>query len=112
MFELEPTLVATTLHDLSNALALVGPPGGLPEQVPTFVGDLLDTVGPAVDGTVDGLGDAVRSVTPGGPASAPADAASEAADAASGAADAANSAADAAGEAADAASGAADAARP
>ena len=33
--------------------------------------DLLDTIDSAVDGTVDGLGEAVRTVTPGGGAETP-----------------------------------------
>jgi len=40
----------------------IGPPGGLPEPVPDFVGDLLDRIAQGVDG----LGEAIADVVPGG----------------------------------------------
>ena len=69
MFELTPT-VATAVTDTANAL-LVGPPGGLPAPVPDFVGELLGTIGSFVDGSIETLGEAVQSVTPGGEGGGP-----------------------------------------
>ena len=69
MFELTPT-VATAVTDTANVL-LVGPPGGLPAPVPDFVGELLGTIGSFVDGSIENLGEAVQSVTPGGESGGP-----------------------------------------
>ena len=57
-----------------HLLALVGPPGGLPAQVPGFVGDVLGEIGSLAGGAMDSIGETIRSLTPGG-----ADSASEAA---------------------------------
>lgn len=43
-----------------------GPPADLPDPVPDFVSNLLGTIGDFVAGTISALGDAVRSITPGG----------------------------------------------
>jgi hypothetical protein len=40
----------------------IGPSGGLPGPVPDFVGDLLDRIA----GGVNGLGEALPDITPGG----------------------------------------------
>ena len=52
-------------------MLLVGPPGGLPAPVPDFVGELLGTIGSFLDGSIENLGEAVQSVTPGGEAGGP-----------------------------------------
>jgi hypothetical protein len=44
----------------------VGPPGGLPDVVPDFVGDIHDESGGFLNGSIESLGEAVSSVTPGG----------------------------------------------
>jgi hypothetical protein len=44
----------------------VGPPGGLPDVVPEFVGDIHEQIGGFLNGSVDSLGEAVSGVTPGG----------------------------------------------
>lgn len=49
----------------------VGPPSSLPEPVPEFVTDVFGSIGDFVSGGVDHLGDAVRSVTPGGSGEVP-----------------------------------------
>ena len=49
-----------------------GPPSSLPDQVPDFVSDLHETIGDFLSGSVDNLGEAVRSITPGGSGDAPA----------------------------------------
>lgn len=69
MFELTPT-VATAVTDAANVL-LVGPPGGLPGPVTDFVGDLFGTIGSFLDGSIEHLGEAVQSVTPGGESGGP-----------------------------------------
>lgn len=45
----------------------IGPPGGLPDPVPDFVGDLLDRIAQGVDG----LGEAIADITPGGGSAPP-----------------------------------------
>jgi len=60
MFETDPLLLAQFAHD---AVAIAGPPGGLPAPVPDFVGDILGAVG----GAADGLGETISGLTPGGP---------------------------------------------
>ncbi len=40
----------------------IGPSDGLPEPVPDFVGDVLDTIGGFLSGTIESLGDAVSDV--------------------------------------------------
>jgi hypothetical protein len=69
MIEQIPAL-APLVTDTATALPLVGPPGGLPSPVPNFVGDLLGTIGSFLDGSVDNLDEAVRTLTPGGSGSA------------------------------------------
>jgi hypothetical protein len=49
-----------------------GPPSSLPDQIPDFVSDLHETIGDFLWGSVDNLGEAVRSITPGGSGDAPA----------------------------------------
>lgn len=49
-----------------------GPPSSLPEPVPDFVGDVLGSVTDFLSGSVDHLGEVVRSITPGGSGDAPA----------------------------------------
>lgn len=44
----------------------VGPPSDLPDAVPNFVGDLLGTIGEHVQNGVDGLGERISGLTPGG----------------------------------------------
>ncbi len=74
MFETDPLAAVTVAHDAVQTVALVGPPGGLPSQVPGFVGDILGEIGSMAGGAMDGIGETIRSLTPGG-----ADAAGEAA---------------------------------
>ena len=42
-----------------------GPPSDLPGPVPDFVGDIHETIGGFLDGTVESLGEAVSGLTPG-----------------------------------------------
>jgi hypothetical protein len=58
--------------DDAGPSADAGPPSSLPDQVPDFVTDVLGSVGDFTSGSVDQLGEVVRSVTPGGPGDAPA----------------------------------------
>lgn len=48
--------------------ANVGPSGGLPEQVPSHVSSILDTIQSFQDGEIDTLGDSLSSLVGGGPA--------------------------------------------
>jgi hypothetical protein len=48
-----------------NAPAEAGPPGDLPGAVPDFIGDIHETIGGFLDGTVETLGKAVSDLTPG-----------------------------------------------
>ncbi|MFC6757721.1 MULTISPECIES: hypothetical protein [Haloarcula] len=70
MFETHPLAVLTVVHDAVQTVALVGPPGGLPEQVPGFVGDILGEIGSMPGGAMDGIGETIRGLTPGGADSA------------------------------------------
>ncbi|WP_226483161.1 hypothetical protein [Natrinema amylolyticum] len=45
-----------------------GPPNDLPDPVPEFVGDILETITEFVSGAVESLGEVVRSLIPGGDA--------------------------------------------
>ncbi|MFW6447918.1 MAG: hypothetical protein ACOC0X_00075 [Halobacteriota archaeon] len=44
----------------------VGPPDGLPEPVPDFVSDLHATIESFLSGATENLGEALRSIVPGG----------------------------------------------
>lgn len=46
-----------------NATESVGPPGGLPEAVPDVVRDIHSAINDFLSGTVDHLGEALRSIT-------------------------------------------------
>jgi hypothetical protein len=50
-----------------------GPPDSLPEPVPDFVSDVLGAIGDFLSGSLDGLGEAVSDLTPGGGADERAD---------------------------------------
>ncbi|MFD1565115.1 hypothetical protein ACFR99_16375 [Haloarchaeobius amylolyticus] len=43
-----------------------GPPDDLPEPVPEFVSDILETISDFVSGALESLGEAVRTLAPGG----------------------------------------------
>ncbi|WP_262178211.1 hypothetical protein [Haloarcula laminariae] len=70
MFETDPFAVVTVVHETAQAVALVGPPSGLPSQVPGFVGDILGEIGSTAGGAMDGIGETIRGLTPGGADSA------------------------------------------
>lgn len=55
-----------------SAPADAGPPSDLPEPVPDFVSDLHGAISEFLSGSVDHLGEALRSITPGGGGDAPA----------------------------------------
>jgi len=65
MFEADPLAMATVAQDAANLVAQAGPPSGLPEPVPDFVGEILDTVGSSAGDAKDGLGETIREITPG-----------------------------------------------
>jgi|GEM_PF-5832537 len=48
-----------------------GPPDDLPEPIPEFVSDILEPISDFVGGTLESLGEAVRTLTPGGDAVEP-----------------------------------------
>ena len=62
MFETDPLLLAQFAHD---AVAIVGPPGGLPAPVPDFVGNILGEIGGSAGDAADGLGETISGLTPG-----------------------------------------------
>ncbi|WP_430505293.1 hypothetical protein [Haloparvum sp. PAK95] len=66
MFEADPLTMVTLAQDAANVVAQAGPPSGLPDPVPDFVSQILDTVGSSAGDAKDGLGEAIRSITPGG----------------------------------------------
>ncbi|WP_455449150.1 hypothetical protein [Natrinema thermotolerans] len=48
-----------------------GPPSDLPDRVPVFVSDLLETITDVLGGALEAVGEAIRSVTPGNGAAIP-----------------------------------------
>lgn len=70
MIETDPVTLAQFATDAATTIAQ-GPPGGLPEPVPDFVGDVHDAIRSFLDGSVDTLGEAVSGVTPGSAGDAP-----------------------------------------
>lgn len=66
MIEADPLATLTVVTDTANHVLQVGPPGGLPDPVPDFVGDILGAIGSAVGDVVNGLGERVSDLTPGG----------------------------------------------
>jgi hypothetical protein len=68
MFETDPVAVVTVAQESARTLAMVGPPGGLPAPVPDFVGNILGEIGSALG--MDGLGETISGLTPGGEGSA------------------------------------------
>lgn len=55
-----------------SAPADAGPPSDLPDPVPDFVSDLHGAISDFLSGSVDHLGERLRSITPGGSGDAPA----------------------------------------
>lgn len=43
----------------------IGPPAGLPDAVPEFVSDIHGAIEAHLEGTIEDLGDAIRSIVPG-----------------------------------------------
>lgn len=66
MFETDPLMMVTVAQDAANLIAQAGPPSGLPAPVPDFVGEILETVGSSAGDAKEGLGEAIRAITPGG----------------------------------------------
>ncbi|PSQ19573.1 hypothetical protein BRD00_01545 [Halobacteriales archaeon QS_8_69_26] len=70
MIETEPIATVQFATETATVLAQ-GPPSGLPEAVPDFVGEVLGGIRSFLEGTVEFPGGLVRDLTPGGPESAP-----------------------------------------
>lgn len=83
MIEADPLTMAQFATETVQLAAQAGPPGGLPEQAPGFVGEILGAVGEAGGDAAGGLGETIRGLVPGG-SDAAGEAASRAADNASG----------------------------
>lgn len=61
------TLLVGTMGTVT-AQSADGPPDDLPEPVPEFVSDILETISDFGSGALESLGEAVRALTPGGDA--------------------------------------------
>ena len=66
MIEADPLTVVTFANDATNLLAQASPPVDLPAQVPDFVSDLLSEIRSSAG--MEGLGETISELTPGGDA--------------------------------------------
>jgi hypothetical protein len=66
MFEADPLTMATLAQNAVDVAAQAGPPTDLPAQVPDFVGNVLGEIGASAGDAMDGLGESISGLTPGG----------------------------------------------
>lgn len=70
MFEADPLTMATFAHNAVDVAVHATASSDLPAQVPDFVGHILGEIGSTAHGAMDGLGQTISDMTPGGEAAA------------------------------------------
>lgn len=76
MIEADPLTMVTFANDAATLFAQASPPVDLPAQVPDFVGDLLSEIRSSAG--MEGLGETISELTPGGEAASQGDGAASA----------------------------------